>query len=114
MRWGSGAGQPTRSKLWLFFALVSFLLALTHPIPLLLLIFFCCVGSTHPVVPAVLYSRITAGSLLGLAVACVSFLYPLASVDRSRSASNLRGFGLHKDALISSLALFGISPFDTL
>jgi hypothetical protein len=48
-----------------------------------------------------------------LAVAAVCFLYPLASVDRSRSASNLRGFGLHKDALISSLALFGISPFDT-
>ena len=38
---------------------------------------------------------------------------PLASVDRSRSASNLLGFGLHRDALISSLALFGISPFDT-
>jgi len=49
----------------------------------------------------------------GLAVAGLSFLYPLVSVDRSRSVSNLRSIGLHKDALISSVALFGISPFDT-
>ena len=34
-------------------------------------------------------------------------------MDRSRSVSNLRSIGLHKDTVISSLALFGISPFDT-
>ena len=36
--WCRAADQ---ASLWLFFALVSFLLALTHPIPLLLLIIFC-------------------------------------------------------------------------
>jgi hypothetical protein len=107
--WCRASGQL---RMWLLFALTSFLLALTHPIPLLLLILFCSLD---------LFIRLLQHfsmkdyrwQLLGLAVACLSFLYPLASVDRSRSASNLRGFGLHKDALISSLALFGISPFDT-
>ena len=99
-------------RLWLFFALACFLLALTHPIPLLLLIVFCLLDLLIR-----LFQRFSLKAyrwqIFGLAIACVSFLYPLASVDRSRSASNLRGFGLHKDALISSLALFGISPFDT-
>jgi hypothetical protein len=107
--WCRAAGKL---RLWLFFALTSFLLALTHPIPLLLLIIFCSLD---------LFIRLLQHFSLkdyrwqffGLAVACFSFLYPLASVDRSRSASNLLGFGLHKDALITSLALFGISPFDT-
>jgi hypothetical protein len=109
--WCRAAGQ---SRLWLLFALVSFLLALTQPIPLLLLIVFC---SLDLLVRLLQGSRLTLkkyrGQFFGLAIASISFLYPLASVDRSRSASNLRGFGLHKDALISSLALFGISPFDT-
>jgi hypothetical protein len=107
--WCRASGQL---RMWLLFALTSFLLAITHPIPLLLLILFCSLD---------LFIRLFQHfsmkdyrwQLFGLAVACLSFLYPLASVDRSRSASNLLGFGLHKDALISSLALFGISPFDT-
>ncbi len=99
-------------RLWLFFALVSFLLALTHPIPLLLLIIFCALDLLIRLFQRFLLKDYR-WQFFGLAVACLSFLYPLASVDRSRSASNLRGFGLHKDALISSLALFGISPFDT-
>jgi hypothetical protein len=107
--WCRAPGKP---RLWLFFALTSLLLALTHPVPLLLLIIFCSLD---------LFVRLLQDfslntyrwQFLGLAVVCLSFLYPLASVDRSRSASNLLGFGLHRDALISSLALFGISPFDT-
>jgi hypothetical protein len=99
-------------RLWWLFALVSVLLALTHPIPLLLLIVFCSLDLVIR-----LWRRYSLKDnrwqLMGLAIATLSFLYPLASVDRSRSASNLHGFGLHKDALISSLALFGISPFDT-
>jgi hypothetical protein len=107
--WSRAAGQV---RLWLAFALISFLLALTHPVPLLLLIVFCSLD---------LLIRILQRSpmkdyrwqLWGLGIACISLLYPLASVDRSRSASNLHSFGLHKDALIGSLALSGISPFDT-
>src|ERR1700722_5843666 len=99
-------------RLWLFFALVSFLPAFTHPIPLLLLIIFCALDLLIRLFQRFLLKDYR-WQFFGLAVACLSFLYPLASVDRSRSASNLRGFGLHKDALISSLALFGISPFDT-
>jgi hypothetical protein len=110
-------------RLWLFFAMVSFLLALTHPIPLLLLIVFCWLDLLIRLIQG--YSLSGQGGsarfslkdyrwlFFGLAVAGLSFLYPLASVDRSRSAANLRGAALHKDALISSLALFGISPFDT-
>jgi hypothetical protein len=107
--WCRASGQI---QTWLLFALTSFLLALTHPIPLLLLILFC---SLDLFIRLFQHFSIRAyrWQLFGLAVACLSFLYPLASVDRSRSASNLLGFGLHKDALISSLALFGISPFDT-
>jgi hypothetical protein len=107
--WCRAAERP---RLWSVFALVCFLLALTHPIPLLLLIVFCWLDLLIR-----LFQRFSLKDqrwqLFGLLIAGLSFLYPLASVDRSRSASNLRGFGLHKDALISSLALFGISPFDT-
>jgi hypothetical protein len=110
-------------RLWLFFSIVSFLLALTHPVPLLLLIAFASLDLLIRVIQSYSLSRQRRNShfslrdyrwqFVGLAIACLSFLYPLASVDRSRSVSNLRGTALHKDALISSLALFGISPFDT-
>jgi hypothetical protein len=116
----AAAGQV---RLWLFFAMVSFLLALTHPIPLLLLIVFCSLDLLIRLVQGDRLpgerksSRFSLQNFrwqfLGLAVAGLCFLYPLASVDRSRSVSNLRSVGLHKDALISSVALFGLSPFDT-
>ncbi len=116
----AAAGKP---MLWLSFAIVSFLLALTHPIPLLLLIVFCALDLLIRILQGYRLSRSGESTpfsfkeyrwlFSGLAVAALCFLYPLASVDRSRSVSNLRAFGLHKDALISSLALFGISPFDT-
>ncbi|HTZ58247.1 MAG TPA: hypothetical protein VMB49_09135 [Acidobacteriaceae bacterium] len=99
-------------RLWWVFALISFLLALTHPIPLLLLIVFCWLDLVIRLLQR-FSLRDYRWQFVGLAISALCFLYPLASVDRSRSASNLRGFGLHKDALISSLALFGISPFDT-
>jgi hypothetical protein len=102
-----------RLRLWLFFALVSFLLALTHPIPLLLLIVFCLLDLLIRLIQSRFSLKDYRWMFFGLAIACLSFLYPLASVDRSRSVANLRGISLHKDALISSLALFGISPFDT-
>jgi hypothetical protein len=102
-----------RLRLWLFFALVSFLLALTHPIPLLLLIVFCLLDLLIRLIQSRFSLKDYRWMFFGLAIACLSFLYPLASVDRSRSAANLRDLSLHKDALISSLALFGISPFDT-
>ncbi len=102
-------------RLWPGYAATSLLLAFTHPIPLLMLIVFCVLD---------LLIRLLRGSrsaaykglrwrVSALAFTGICFLYSLASVDRSRSASNLRGFGLHENALISSLALFGISPFDT-
>jgi hypothetical protein len=106
--WWRAANQR---QLWLF-ALVSVSLAFTHPIPLLLLIVFCLLDLA--------ISRLQRDSAkdyrrqyVALAIAILCLLYPLASVDRSRSAANLHGFGLHKDALIGGLALFGISPFDT-
>lgn len=102
-----------RLRLWLFFGLVSFLLALTHPIPLLLLIVFCCLDLLIRLVQSRFSLRDYRWMFFGLTIAGLSFLYPLASVDRSRSVANLRSFALHRDALISSLALFGISPFDT-
>jgi hypothetical protein len=116
----AAAGQ---TELWLFFSAVCLLLAVTHPIPLLLLIGFCSFdliirffqrnGSPADGSGRLLSFKEYRWLLAGLAVAALCFLFPLASVDRSRSASNLHGFGLHTDALISSFALFGISPFDT-
>ena len=102
-----------RLRLWLFFVLVSFLLALTHPIPLLLLVLFCSLDLLIRLIQSRFSLKDYRWMFFGLAVAGLSFLFPLASVDRSRSVENLLGTGLHKDALISSLALFGISPFDT-
>jgi hypothetical protein len=99
-------------RLWLTFAGVIILLALTHPVPLLLLLAFCSLDLLIRILqrsPAENYRW----RCLGLTIVGVSLLFPLLSVDRSRSASNLHSFGLHKDALISSLAMFGISPFDT-
>jgi hypothetical protein len=101
-----------RFQLWLFFALVTFLLALTHPVPLLLLIVFCSLDLLIRLVQRFAVEE-WRWQLLGLGIVCISFVYPLASVDRPRSAANLRSFGLHRDTVISSLALFGISPFDT-
>jgi hypothetical protein len=107
--WVRAAG---RAWLWWLFALVTFILALTHPVPLLLLIAFCSLDLLFRLVQRVSL-RDCGWQLFGLGIACLGFLFPLASVDRSRSAANLRGFGLHRDTVISSLALFGISPFDT-
>jgi hypothetical protein len=104
------AGLWCRQSWW--FALVTAVLTFTHPIPLLLLIVFCGLDLGIRLIQN--FSAKDYGwQYSNLAFACICFLYPLASVDRSRSASNLHLFGLHKDALISSLALFGVSPFDT-
>jgi hypothetical protein len=62
----AAAGQV---RLWLFFAMVSFLLALTHPIPLLLLIVFCSLDLLIRLIQGdrrvASRSRITAGNFLG-------------------------------------------------
>jgi hypothetical protein len=100
-------------RLWILFAVVSFLLAFTHPIPLLLLIVFCGLDLFIRLLQDGFSLRGYRWLFTGLAIPILCFLYPLASVDRSRSAANLHQFGLHKDTVISSLALFGISPFDT-
>jgi hypothetical protein len=106
----AAAGRP---RLWLFFAIISFLLAFTHPIPLLLLIVFCGLDLLLRLIQDHFTLRANRWMLAGLAIPILCFLYPLASVDRSRSAANLHQFGLHADTVIGSLALFGISPFDT-
>ena len=115
--WTRAAEGNTR--LWLLFVIVIVVLTLTHPVPLLLLISFCGLDF----IIHVLQDRGRSGKgfslrtyrwqAAALFAACLSFLYPLASADRSRSVSNLHSTALHKDALISSLVLSGISPFDT-
>ncbi len=95
---------------WLWVAVISVLLALTHPIPLLLLIVFC---SLDLLIRWFQGAKLSRWMLFSLAAAILSFLYPLLSVDRSRSAANLRLFALHTDAVVSSVVLFGLSPFDT-
>lgn len=104
-----------RPGLWPAYIAAVAILTLTHPVPLLLLIAFCALDTAIR-----LWQEDGGGRLrrrgwqfMGLAAACLAFLYPLASADRSRSVSNLAGAGLHKDALLSSLALAGVSPFDT-
>ena len=104
------AGVWARSGPWLIFCLLCLLLAITHPIPLLMLIAFVFLDQLLRLVQGRgLRRREVFASLF--ATAC--FFFPLASVDRSRSVASLHAFGLHKDALISSLVLFGVSPFDT-
>jgi hypothetical protein len=100
------------ARLWWVFGLLSVLLMLTHPVPLLLLIGFCSLDLLIRFWQKPSRTEYV-WQFAGLAIAGICFLYPLASVDRQRSAANLHGFGLHKDALVSSLALFGVSPFDT-
>jgi hypothetical protein len=102
-----------QSRLWILFAVISLLLAFTHPIPLLLLILFCGLDLLLRLLQAGFSLRTYRWLFAALAIPVLCFLYPLASVDRSRSAANLHQFGLHWDTVISSLALFGISPFDT-
>ncbi len=106
-------------RLWFLFVVVIAVLTLTHPVPLLLLIAFCGLD----LVIRVLQDRSRSGKTFslrayrwqfaGLFAACLSFLYPLVSADRSRSVSNLESTALHRDALVGYLALAGISPFDT-
>ena len=112
-----------RFGLWFLFVVICLLLAVTHPVPLLLLIAFASLDLLIRFAQGYHLAHQAGGPpfslkhyrwlCCALLVAALCFLYPLASVDRSRSASNLRGFGLHTDALVSSLALFGVSPFDT-
>src|ERR1700761_6102323 len=107
--WLQAANKP---RLWWMFALVTLLLTLTHPIPLLLLIAFAGLDLTIRLLQGSSFKNFR-WQLMGLAFAGLCFLSTLGSVDRSRSASNLRGFGVHTNTLIGSLALSGISPFDT-
>jgi hypothetical protein len=106
-----------RTGLWLWFLAVVVLLTLTHPVPLLLLIAFCGLDLAITLVQAHSREGFSLKSyrwqLVGLMVACLSFLYPLAAADRSRSVSNLHTTALHRDTIISSLVLYGISPFET-
>ena len=105
-----------RPRLWLPFVILVAILTLTHPVPLLLLIVFCALD----LVRAVFWdqgvsrqARGLKGRWLALGAACLAFLYPLASADRSRSASNIAQIGFHKSAFAATLALAGLSPFDT-
>jgi hypothetical protein len=116
------AGQ---TRLWLPFVITVIVLTLTHPVPLLLLISFCGLDLVIRVFEGYLTNRSPGGErpgfslgnyrwpLFGFIVACLSFLYPLASADRSRSVANMHSAALHLDGVISSMALAGISPFDT-
>ncbi len=115
--WTRAAEGNTR--LWLLFVIVIVVLTLTHPVPLLLVIAFCGLD----LILRVLQDRARSGRDFSLRnyrwqtaavfAACLSFLYPLASADRSRSVSNLQGTALHRDTLFGNLLLAGISPFDT-
>ena len=111
--------RASSARLWLVFAIVVIILTLTHPVPLLLLIAFCGLDLVIRAVQDRVGSdngfRLGpyAWQIAGFFFACLSFLYPLASADRSRSVSNLHSTALHKDALISTFVLAGLSPFDT-
>ena len=112
----AGEGE---ARLWLAFVIVVAVLTLTHPVPLLLLIAFCgldlaiCVFQERSRSSKGFSLRHYRWQFAGFFVACLSFLYPLASADRSRSVANLQSTALHKDTVISYLMLAGISPFDT-
>jgi hypothetical protein len=123
---GAGSG-PGRASLWPPFVITVIVLTLTHPVPLLLLIVFCGLDLLRKIFQDSCNARLlpAAGErpgfslgnyrwhLFAFCVACLSFLYPLASADRSRSVANLGSTALRPANVISSLALFGISPFDT-
>jgi hypothetical protein len=86
---------------------------------LLLMIVFCALDLAILLIQAPSEGGIAAllrrfqWNFYALGFTCLSFLYPLFSADRSRAVSNLHAFALHKSAIISSLVLYGISPFDT-
>ena len=119
-------GSAGKTWLWLLFAITVVVLTLTHPVPLLLLIAFCGLDLVRGVFQDYRNDHLNDNRngrafslknyrwpLIAFGIACVSFLYPLASADSSRSVANLHGATLHIDAVISSIALFGISPFET-
>jgi hypothetical protein len=122
-----GVRTAGKAPLWLPFVITVIVLTLTHPVPLLLLIAFCGLDLLREVFEDYRNDRSLAGSgertgfslrnyrwqFLAFGAACLSFLYPLASADRSRSVANLHSTALHTDGVISGIVLFGISPFDT-
>jgi len=121
--------RMTRGKasLCLPFVITVVVLTLTHPVPLLLLIAFCGLDLLREIFQNYVHHRsLPAGGgtpgfplknyrwqIFAFVLACLSFLYPLASADRSRSVANLHSTALHADSVISSIFLAGISPFDT-
>jgi hypothetical protein len=127
IRAGGAHVAARQSRLWLPFVITVVVLTLTHPVPLLLLIAFCGLDLFREIFQDYVHDRsLPAGGetpaftlknyrwqIFAFAVACLSFLYPLASADRSRSVANLHSTALHTDSLVSSIVLAGVSPFDT-
>jgi hypothetical protein len=94
------------------------LLAVTHPVPLLVLIGLCALDLVLDLVrpPASAsgrYLRRNGWRLAALAFTCLCFLYPAASIDSSHSASTLHDIRLHKSFITTALLLTGVSPYNT-
>ena len=106
------------SSLWTVFVLVICLLTVTHPIPLLILIALCSLDLLLGLLWAPGSSLREYGErnwrrLVAVGFLCVAFLYPAASIDKSKSASTFAGFGIHPQQIAKNAALFGLSPYYT-
>jgi hypothetical protein len=103
---------------WVGYAAMVAILAVTHPVPLLVLIGLFLV---HLVLTLLRPAAAASGTFLqrhgwqlaALAFACAAFLYPAASLDRSRSASTLHDMRLHQEFVRTALLLTGVSPYNT-
>jgi hypothetical protein len=108
--WASSTRQWNR---WLLFLTVAFLILITHPVPLAVLLVFVGLELFVRVAQRWRRSPIALAGLwpdaLFLAVAAVLSLYILAFVDRSQTASDI-GSGSIRPVRFSTLQLLKASP----
>ncbi len=107
-----------RRRFWLGYVAMVLLLAVTHPVPLLILVGLCAVDLLLNLLrPERLatngFFQRNGWRLAALAFACLTFLYPAASVDSAHSFSALHNIALHKEFVKTALMLTGVSPYNT-
>ena len=111
--------QEGKRWFWLGYALIVMLLAVTHPVPLLVLaglgtvdLVLTLVRPLAPVTPTEFMEH-NRWRIAALIFTCACFIYPALSIDRSHSSGTLQEIGLHKAFVTTAMLLTGVSPYNT-
>jgi hypothetical protein len=112
-----------RRSWWFGFVALVFLLTLTHPVPLLVLVVLCgldlAVRAWQHRLRQHFYDRQSGwfrpyrSHLAAFLFLFAALMYPALLANHQKTENSLHLFGLHPHVLVKALALFGVSPFET-